>query len=164
MVIAHIPPDLNLLLLAALAVGLAVGALCGVLLQRRSGRGDRERAEQLSRELDETREELESHREEIARHFRQTSNLFRDLTERYTHLYAHLAEGARQFCTGDAPALARGLDAPLLSGNGGAGSFDGEHEDEAHEEPHADESGESEALVAAAPARAANGSSAPPPG
>jgi uncharacterized membrane-anchored protein YhcB (DUF1043 family) len=103
---------------AALALGVLLGALGAVLGRRRSTRLDRERAEQLAAELDETRNELETHREEVARHFHATSDLFRDLTDRYSRLYAHLAEGAREFCTDEVPALARGFDGPLLGRNG----------------------------------------------
>ncbi len=107
-------------LLLAFAGGLAVGSLLLYLLQRRVTSGERERAEQLAAELDETREELDEHREEVAKHFRETSQLFRSLTEQYTHLYAHLAEGAREFCAEDVPALAQGLEAPLLAAHGGS--------------------------------------------
>jgi uncharacterized membrane-anchored protein YhcB (DUF1043 family) len=110
--------DWNLTFIAGLTVGLALGAVVGVLLQRRSGGTARARAEQLAAELDETREELSAQRDEVTRHFQQTSNLFRDLTERYSQLYTHLADGARQFCTDDLPALARGYDGPLLGNNG----------------------------------------------
>jgi uncharacterized membrane-anchored protein YhcB (DUF1043 family) len=105
---------------AALALGIALGALGAVYARRRSGRLDRERAEQLAADLDETRNELETHREEVARHFTLTSDLFRDLTDRYSRLYAHLAEGAREFCTDELPALARGFEGPLLGRNGDA--------------------------------------------
>jgi uncharacterized membrane-anchored protein YhcB (DUF1043 family) len=101
-----------------LAAGVLLGALCSFFLQRRNGSANRERAEQLSSELEETREELDAHREEVAKHFQETSQLFRGLTEQYTRLYAHLAEGSRDFCTDDAPALARGFDGPLLGRNG----------------------------------------------
>jgi uncharacterized membrane-anchored protein YhcB (DUF1043 family) len=97
----------------ALAIGFGLGALALFAVMRRAGASDRERAEQLATELEETREELESHREEVARHFARTSDLFRDLTEQYTQLYAHLANGARAFCP-DVPALGQ-LDAPLLA-------------------------------------------------
>lgn len=99
-------------------VGLVFGAACIFVLQRRIGGGDRERAEQLASELEETREELEAHRDEVAKHFHETSQLFRGLTEQYTRLYAHLAGGAREFCVDDEPALARGFDGPLLGRNG----------------------------------------------
>jgi len=101
-----------------LAAGLLLGGLCALFLQRRMAGADRERAEQLAGELEETREELEAHREEVARHFQETSTLFRGLTEQYSRLYAHLAEGARGFCTDDLPALAHGFDGPLLGRNG----------------------------------------------
>jgi uncharacterized membrane-anchored protein YhcB (DUF1043 family) len=112
----------------ALAGGLLLGALCAFLLQRRFASADRERCEQLTAELEETRDELASHREEVAVHFSQTSQLFRALTEQYTRLYAHLAEGAREFATETAPALARGFDGPLLGHEG----------DDAAEEAHAE--------------------------
>ena len=117
----------SLILLATLGVGLAIGAVLMNLLGRRAGRADRERADQLETELEQTREELEVHREDVARHFQQTSDLFRDVTEHYTRLYAHLATGARAFSTDEVPALGE-LDqtligdaarqAPEKSGNG----------------------------------------------
>lgn len=116
----------------AFGVGIALGALVVFAFRGRSGGADRARAEQLSAELDETREELDNQREEIARHFAETSNLFRDLTEQYTRLYAHLAEGAREFCTDEVPALARGFDGPLLGRNGNP---EGAREDAKEEAP-----------------------------
>ena len=105
--------DLNLLWAAA--AGLAGGAGLVFLLMRRGGSVNRERADSLTVELDETRLELEIHREEVATHFSETSDLFRDLTEQYSRLYAHLATGAREFCPDEAPSLGQGLDAPLLT-------------------------------------------------
>ena len=102
----------SLILLATLGVGLAIGAVLMNLLGRRAGRADRERADQLETELEQTREELEVHREDVARHFQQTSDLFRDVTEHYTRLYAHLATGARAFSTDEVPALDAGLQLP----------------------------------------------------
>ena len=104
----------NVMVIGALALGLAVGAAVATLIQRRSGRTARERAEQLVTEFEETREEFESHREQVAKHFEQTSSLFRDLTEQYTRLYSHLAEGAREFCDDEMPAIGGGLGGPLL--------------------------------------------------
>jgi hypothetical protein len=108
----------NVMILLAFAVGLALGAVALGLLQRRSGGAAREREEQLGIELDEAREELEAQRAEIAKHFEETSDLFRDLTEQYTRLYAHLSEGAREFCPGEVTALGRGFGGPLLGGSG----------------------------------------------
>ena len=51
----------------------------------------------------------------MEKHFERTSELFRDLTEQYTALYAHLAEGARELCAEGGPALGRGLNDPLLA-------------------------------------------------
>ena len=110
--------ELTLNVWLAFGTGLVLGAVCIFLLSRRMAGADRERADQLASELEETREELDAHREEVAKHFQETSQLFRNLTEQYTRLYAHLAEGARDFCTDDVPALARGFDGPLLGRNG----------------------------------------------
>jgi len=104
--------DVNLL--SAAAAGLVVGAALVFLLMRRGGSVNRERAESLGTELEETRLELESHREEVSKHFGETSDLFRDLTEQYSRLYAHLATGAREFCPDEVPSLGQGLDTPLL--------------------------------------------------
>jgi hypothetical protein len=98
------------------AVGALAGALLASWLTRRGGRAAEDRAAQLEVELAETRSELEAQGERISGHFARTSDLFRDLTERYTQLYAHLAGGAREFCAGEAPAIARGLDGLLLGG------------------------------------------------
>ena len=106
--------DVDLNLLAAAAAGLVLGAALVFLLMRRGGSVNRERAESLTTELEETRLELESHREEVAKHFSETSDLFRDLTEQYSRLYAHLATGAREFCPDEVPSLGQGLDTPLL--------------------------------------------------
>ena len=107
-------PGVDLNLLWAAAAGLVVGAGLVFLLMRRGGSVNRERAESLTVELDETRLELECHREEVATHFAETSDLFHGLTEQYSRLYAHLATGAREFCSDEVPALGQGLDAPLL--------------------------------------------------
>jgi hypothetical protein len=108
----------NAMVLLAFGAGLALGAGGVAFAQRRSVRAARERAERLAADLDETREAFEAHRQEVTKHFEQTSNLFRDLTEQYTRLYAHLAEGAREFCAGAVPALGRGFDGPLLGSSG----------------------------------------------
>ncbi|MHC4423011.1 MAG: Z-ring associated ZapG family protein [Planctomycetota bacterium] len=116
-------------ILVSFGVGLVLGGVTVGLLRRRSGGAARERAEQLGIELDETREALEAQRAEVAKHFEETSGLFRDLTEQYTRLYAHLSEGAREFCPGEVPALGRGFDGPLLGTSG---------DSEPAEEPPAD--------------------------
>ncbi len=108
----------NATILLAFSVGLALGAVTLGLLRRRSGGAAREREEQLGIELDEAREELEAQRAEVAKHFEETSDLFRDLTEQYTRLYAHLSEGAREFCPEEVTALGRGFGGPLLGGSG----------------------------------------------
>ena len=120
----------NAAILLAFGAGLVLGAVTVGLLQRRTGGAARERARQLGIEVDEAREELGAQRAEVAKHFTETSDLFRDLTEQYTRLYAHLAEGAREFCPEEVPALGRGLDGPLLGGSG---------DSEPAEEPLADE-------------------------
>lgn len=99
-------------LLSVLGAGLfAAGCGAGWWLCR-----DREarRAERLGAELDEARREYAGYRQQVEKHFAQTSDLFRDLTHQYTALYAHLAEGTRDLCSSQVPALGRGLDLPAL--------------------------------------------------
>lgn len=108
--------DPTVLLLLCFAGGAIAGALLAIALVRRSGREAEDRAAQLEVELAEVRSEIEAQERQIATHFGRTSDLFRDLTERYTQLYAHLAQGARQFCHDDVPAIARGLEGLLPAG------------------------------------------------
>jgi len=108
--------DPTVLLLLSFAGGAIAGALLALWLVRRGERAAEDRAAQLEIELAQMRSDLEAQAAQIATHFVRTSDLFRDLTERYTQLYAHLAEGARQFCPDDVPAIARGLDGLLPAG------------------------------------------------
>jgi uncharacterized membrane-anchored protein YhcB (DUF1043 family) len=108
--------------LLAFGTGLALGAVSVGFFRRRSSSAERERAKKLAGELDEALERLEAQRAQVAKHFEETSDLFRDLTEQYTRLYAHLAEGAREFSSEEIPALGRGFGSPLLEGSGDAES------------------------------------------
>jgi uncharacterized membrane-anchored protein YhcB (DUF1043 family) len=109
------PTSISLLWFAA---GALAGLFVAAALRRRAGRVAEERTAQLEAELIETRAELEAQGDRIEAHFARTSDLFRDLTQRYTELYAHLADGARDFCSHELPAIARGLDGLLPSGDG----------------------------------------------
>ena len=96
------------------AVLFAAGAAAGWWLCRdREARG---RAEWLERELEDEQLRHEAYQQEVEKHFAQTSDLFRDLTQQYTALYGHLAEGARELCSTQVPALASGHDFPALAG------------------------------------------------
>jgi uncharacterized membrane-anchored protein YhcB (DUF1043 family) len=108
--------DPTVLLLLTFAGGAIAGALVATWLERRGGRAAYDRAAELEIELAKTRSELEAQGVQIATHFARTSDLFRDLTGQYTQLYAHLAEGARQFCREDVPEIARGLEGLLPAG------------------------------------------------
>lgn len=108
--------DPTVLLLLSFAGGAIAGALLAIALLRRGGRAAQDRAAELEIELAQVRSEIEVQGRQIATHFGRTSDLFRDLTERYTQLYAHLAQGARQFCPDDAPAIARGIEGLLPAG------------------------------------------------
>lgn len=112
----------NSLIIAALTAGILIGALVVHLLHRRSSGVNRDRAEQLALEVEETRMEIESNRDDVSRHFEQTSELFRDLTQQYSRLYSHLAEGAREFSSGSISELGRGFENPLLGEEGGTGA------------------------------------------
>jgi hypothetical protein len=99
----------------ALGIGLlALGILIGRWIRHRSS-PLRARIEELDQLLSEERERRTAYEAAVGKHFEQTSDLFRDLTQQYTVLYAHLAEGSRELC-GDRPvALGRGFDLPGLS-------------------------------------------------
>ena len=112
----------NSLIIAALTAGILIGALVVHLLHRRSSGVNRDRAEQLALEVEETRVELEANRDDVSRHFEQTSELFCDLTQQYSRLYSHLAEGAREFSSGGISELGRGFENPLLGEEGGTGA------------------------------------------
>lgn len=112
----------NSLIIVALAAGVLIGALLVHLIHRRSSGINRDRAEQLALEVEETRAELEANRDDVSRHFEQTSELFHDLTQQYSRLYSHLAEGAREFSNGGISELGRGFQNPLLGEKGGAGA------------------------------------------
>ena len=57
----------------------------------------------------------------------QTSDRFQDLTQQYTALYGHLAEGARELCSTQVPALASGHDFPTLAASPNAGAAKAGH-------------------------------------
>jgi hypothetical protein len=80
-------------------------------------RGDatvKRRVQELESKLAEAQRRYEAQQASVEKHFEKTSDLFRDLTENYTALYGHLAEGARTLCPEGGPALGPGLNDPLL--------------------------------------------------
>jgi hypothetical protein len=124
-----VTPELALL---AAGLALAIGLGLGILIGRR-GRRDLARIRELEREIEALRSEEQRYRSSVSKHFGRTSDLFRDLTERYTELYAHLAEGARELTPESPPPLARGFGPGLLPGTEAA--------PEPHTEAEAAESG-----------------------
>lgn len=107
-----------LLLIGIGAAGLLVGLGVGLVLRRPDGRL-RERVKTLEADLQEAQRRHDAHRARVEKHFERTSDLFRDLTEQYTALYTHLAEGARELCPEGGPALGRGFNDPLLAASFG---------------------------------------------
>ena len=97
-----------------IAFGLLVGGLAAGLVLGRGGSRARARIRELELEVRQAREEQAAYRDQVGKHFSGTSDLFRDLTHQYTALYAHLAEGARDLCPDQVPALGRGMGAPPL--------------------------------------------------
>lgn len=114
---------------AEIAVGcgiFAAGILVG-LFASRFGRGVRGRIHRLEKELSQEREASRHYSQTVAEHFERTSDLFRELTHKYTALYTHLAEGARNLCADRAPTIGDAFEhAGLLA----AGNADGESEAE----------------------------------
>lgn len=127
--------DPTVLLLLWFAGGAIAGALLTSWLRRRGGRAAQDRAAELEIELAKLRSELEARGAQVSSHFVRTSDLFRDLTERYVQLYAHLADGARQFCPGETPAIARGLEAMLPAGERGSAGAGAEADEPRRPEP-----------------------------
>src|SRR6185503_4618111 len=105
--------------LVAGGVGLfAAGLLVGGFVFRRRNE-DRSRAVQCEKELAEARAEHERYRANVSEHFARSSDLFRDLTDQYTSLYRHLAEGARDLGRPDLPAFEGALAQPRLESRSG---------------------------------------------
>lgn len=95
-------------------VGLfAAGFLSGGFLLRRRD-ADRQRAVRAEQNLAEVRAELEHYRARVSEHFGRSSDLFRDLTNQYTALYTHLAEGARDLGRPGLPAFEAPPEPPRL--------------------------------------------------
>jgi len=80
-----------------IVIALALGALFGIFVGRRTGL-DRQRREELENELLAARASAARYREQVASHFEETSGLLKGLTLQYRHVYDHLAEGARTLC------------------------------------------------------------------
>lgn len=105
----------NTILIQAL-VGLVLFA-AGLGIGRLTNRGDaraKARVEELESELATAQKDLEGYRAQVEKHFEKTSRIFRDLTDQYSALYGHLADGARNLCPDGGPALGLGLNDPLL--------------------------------------------------
>jgi uncharacterized membrane-anchored protein YhcB (DUF1043 family) len=139
--------DFFLYLTSAVAVGLALGFLCG----RHTGRSaerireleahverlekERERAlAELAAAQEMLRlkqEELDAYRGRVADHFSGTSELLRDLTHRYRSVYAHLTAGASELCPEGFVGLEEGLESGALSSGEGAA----EAQDDASADP-----------------------------
>jgi uncharacterized membrane-anchored protein YhcB (DUF1043 family) len=89
----------------AVACGIFAAGIVVGLFASRFGRGVRGRVRRLENELSEEREASRRYGQTVAEHFERTSDLFRELTHRYTALYTHLAEGARNLCADRAPRI-----------------------------------------------------------
>jgi hypothetical protein len=94
---------------ALFLAGLGVG-----FVLRRGDASLRSRIQVLESEVAEAERRYSDQQARVEKHFEKTSDLFRDLTEHYTALYGHLAEGARTLCPEGGPALGKGLNDPLL--------------------------------------------------
>ncbi len=95
---------------ALFASGVLIGSFAAQFGSRAQAR-----IRELEEELHQEREEGAAYQDAVAKHFGRTSDLFRELTQQYTFLYAHLAEGARDLCADRLPALARGFGDPGLA-------------------------------------------------
>ena len=82
-----------MLALGGLVLFLA-GLGLGYLMSRRPG--DREAAEELAA----VKQDFETYQEGVTRHFRDSAGHFQAIGEQYRALYAHMADGAKNFCAG----------------------------------------------------------------
>jgi uncharacterized membrane-anchored protein YhcB (DUF1043 family) len=106
--------DVSMATLIGGGVGLfAAGLLVGGFWFRRRDE-DRTRAVRLEKDLADARAEHERYRASVSEHFARSSDLFRDLTNQYTSLYRHLAEGARDLGRPDLPAFEGAPEPPRL--------------------------------------------------
>lgn len=96
----------------ALMLGLLIGAAGMLWFERRSGAAERAAARSLQAEIERLRADLVGQRSEVAQHFTATSDLFREMTQNYSRLYEHLADGAQRFGAERLPGLGEGLRAP----------------------------------------------------
>jgi len=111
--------EISMSAMVAGGVGLfAAGLLVGGFVFRRRNE-DRSRAVQCEKELAEARAEHERYRASVSEHFARSSDLFRDLTDQYTSLYRHLAEGARDLGRPDLPAFEGAPAQPRLESRSG---------------------------------------------
>lgn len=79
--------------LSALAI-LFVGLLAGILISRWIF-AEKDRAQNLSKQLDEIHAEYAVYQEKVDQHFRKTADLVNDLTKTYSAIHQHLAMGAQ---------------------------------------------------------------------
>lgn len=78
-----------LVALVAAAIGLFLGIVLMIVLDRRKAGG---------KSVEKLREEFDDYRSKVADHFAETSDLFRDMTEKYRDVYNHLASGSQALC------------------------------------------------------------------
>jgi uncharacterized membrane-anchored protein YhcB (DUF1043 family) len=79
--------------LAGFAAGIACGLAISLLL-----RGNRQRVEELERELAALHQQFDGYRDQVNRHFLTTSELVQKMTDSYRDVYEHLAAGSAALC------------------------------------------------------------------
>ncbi len=85
------------MMIVALVVGLAIGALAGSKWSPAVAQ-----AKLLREELERLRKEHDGYRASVNAHFRKTADLVGQMTKSYAAVYDHLAGGARRFCDDEA--------------------------------------------------------------
>jgi uncharacterized membrane-anchored protein YhcB (DUF1043 family) len=106
----------------AVACGIFAAGIVVGLFASRFGRGVRGQVRRLENELSQEREASRRYGQTVAEHFERTSDLFRELTHKYTALYTHLAEGARNLCADRAPTIGSAFEHPGLLAAENAGT------------------------------------------
>jgi len=96
------------------ALGLLIGAICGVIIMQMFPFSGGLRGHKLRRRLDSLEREHSDYQEKVSEHFDTTADLINSLTEAYRDIYQHMASGANNLCTNE-PVQQRLNDAVLAS-------------------------------------------------
>ena len=100
-------------------LGGALGCMVAYLINGRQGR-----TRKLQEELDQLKVRFTDYRDQVTQHFMRTSELVQEMTQSYRSVYEHLASGAQQLCSEEAPGNRIGVTQTGKLGSKPAGNPD----------------------------------------